>query len=70
MESKQHATKQPTGQQRNKKIPGDSLEWKQNYPKSMRQNRAFLRGKFIVIQAYLRKQEKYQINNLNLDLKQ
>ena len=29
-----------------------------------------LRGKFIVIQAYLRKQEKPQINNLTLYLKQ
>ena len=33
-------------------------------------DRAVLRGKFIVIQAYLRKQEKSQINNLNLHLKQ
>ena len=29
-----------------------------------------LRGKFIAIQSYLRKQEKSQINNLNLHLKQ
>ena len=29
-----------------------------------------LRGKFIVIQAYLKKQEKSQINNLTLHLKQ
>ena len=29
-----------------------------------------LRGKFIVIQTYLRKQEKSQINNLTLHLKQ
>ena len=29
-----------------------------------------LRGKFIVIQAYLRKQEKSQINNLILHLKE
>ena len=29
-----------------------------------------LRGKFIAIQAYLKKQEKSQINNLNLHLKQ
>ena len=32
--------------------------------------KAVLRGKFIVIQAYLRKQEKYQINDLTLYLKQ
>ena len=28
------------------------------------------RGKFIVIQAYLKKQEKHQINNLTLHVKQ
>ena len=32
--------------------------------------KALLRGKFIVIQAYLKKQEKYQINNLTLHLKE
>ena len=31
--------------------------------------KAVLRGKFIAIQAYLRKQEKSQINNLTLHLK-
>ena len=31
---------------------------------------AVLRGRFIAIQAYLRKQEKSQINNLTLHLKQ
>ena len=32
--------------------------------------KAVLRGKFIAIQAYFRKQEKSQINNLTLHLKQ
>ena len=32
--------------------------------------KAVLRGRFIAIQAYLRKQEKNQINNLTLHLKQ
>ena len=32
--------------------------------------KAVLRGKFIAIQAYLKKQEKSQIKNLNLHLKQ
>ena len=32
--------------------------------------KAVLRGKFIAIQAYLRKPEKSQINNLTLHLKQ
>ena len=31
--------------------------------------KAVLRGKFIAIQAYLKKQEKIQINNLTLHLK-
>ena len=32
--------------------------------------KAVLRGKFIAIKAYLKKQEKSQINNLTLHLKQ
>ena len=32
--------------------------------------KAVLRGEFIAIQAYLKKQEKSQINNLTLHLKQ
>ena len=32
--------------------------------------KAMTRGKFIVIQAYLKKQEKHQINNLTLHVKQ
>ena len=32
--------------------------------------KAVLRGKFIAIQAYLKKQENSQINNLSLHLKQ
>ena len=32
--------------------------------------KAVLRGKFTAIQAYLKKQEKHQISNLNLYLKQ
>ena len=32
--------------------------------------KAVLRGRFIAIKAYLKKQEKYQINNLTLHLRQ
>ena len=32
--------------------------------------KAVLRGKFIAIQAYLKRQEKSQVNNLTLHLKQ
>ena len=33
-------------------------------------SKTVLRGKFIAIQTYLKKQEKYQINNLTLHLEQ
>ena len=32
--------------------------------------KAFLRGKFIAIQSYLKNQEKHRANNLTLHLKQ
>ena len=32
--------------------------------------KAVLRGKFVAIQSYLKKQEKHQIDNLTLHLKQ
>ena len=32
--------------------------------------KAVLRGKFIAMQSYLRKQEKHQVDNLTLHLKQ
>ena len=32
--------------------------------------KAVLRGKFIAIQSYLKKQEKHRIDSLNLNLKQ
>ena len=34
------------------------------------ESKAVLRGKFTAIRSYLRKQEKSQINNLTLDLKE
>ena len=39
-------------------------------PKLWDSVRAVLRGKFIAIQTYLKKQERNQINNLTLHLKQ
>ena len=38
--------------------------------KTMGLAKAVLRGKFIAIQSYLKKQEKYRIDNLTLHLKQ
>ena len=48
---------------------------KKNKKNTMTQNlwdaaKAVLRGKFIAIESYLKKQEKYQINNLTLHIKQ
>ena len=45
-------------------------KWKHNNPKLWDTLKAVLRGKLIAIQAYLKKQEKNQINNLTLHLKQ
>ena len=68
---KQYVTKQPIGhwrnQRGNQKIPGVKWKQKQNQWDSAK---AVLRGKFIVIKDYLRKQEKSQINNLTLHLKE
>ena len=38
--------------------------------KSLGHSRAVLRGKFIALQAYLKKQEKSQINYLTIHLKE
>ena len=46
------------------------MKIKQNKPYLWDTVKAVLRGRFIAIQAYLKKQEKSQINNLTLQLKQ
>ena len=76
MEAKQYTIKQPMGQWRNQrvnkwaKMPRE--KWKQMHddPKPMGWGKTVLKGKIIAIQSYLRKQEKSQINNLTLHLKQ
>ena len=45
----------------------DKWKWKHG-PISLQRSTAVLRGKVIAIQAYLRNQEKSQINNLTLHL--
>ena len=45
-------------------IKKDSEKWKHNDPKTLGCSKSSLREKFIAIQSYLRKQEKFQINNL------
>ena len=49
-----------------------TIEWERLESSSRKLDtiKAVLRGKFIAIQAYLKKQEKSQINNLTLQLKQ
>ena len=47
------------------------MKMKTQQPKNLWDTiKAVLRGKFIALQAYLKKQEKSQINNLTLQLKQ
>ena len=46
------------------------MKMKIQQPKTYGTLKAVLRGRFIAIQAYLKKQEKNQINNLTLHLKQ
>ena len=74
VETKQHATKQPMDHWRNQrgnlKIPGSKWQLRYNTSKLWDAAKAVLRGKFIAIQAHLRKQEKAQINKLTLHLKQ
>ena len=53
-----------------RKIPRNKRQWKHNDPNLWDAAKAVLRGKFIAIQCYLKKQEKFQINKLTLHLKQ
>ena len=74
MEAKQYVTKEPRDHWRNQR--GNQNHWETNDSENMTiQNlwdaaKAVLRGKFIAIQSYLKKQEKSQINTLTLHLKQ
>ena len=65
-------TPKTTGKKMNK---GKKNSRKNNNENTKTQNlwhvgKAVLRGKFIAIQSYLKKQEKHQIDNLTLHLKQ
>ena len=48
----------------------NECKWKHNNPKAVGHCKSGDKGRFIAIQAYLKEQEKSQINNLTLHLKQ
>ena len=53
------------------KISRNKWQWKHSNSKSMGCSQSSsLRGKFIAIQSYLKKQEKHWVDNLTLHLKQ
>ena len=75
VETKYQTTEQPMGQRRNQKRKFFKyLETNEN-GNTINQNlqdtaKAVLRGKFIVINTYIKKKERGQINNLTLHLKE
>ena len=54
---------QPRNQRRNQNANGDKWKWNTTIQNLLDAAKALLRGKFIAIQGYLKKQEKSQINN-------
>ena len=57
-------------QKGNKNMHRNEWKWKHDNLNLWDSTKAELRGRFIAIQAYLKKQDKIQINNLTLHLKQ
>ena len=53
----------------NQKVSGNKWKWTWNNPNLWETQKAALRGKFIAMQAYLKKTETFQINDLTLHLK-
>ena len=51
-------------------MPWEKRKWKYNIPNLWDAAKAILRAKFIAINAYLKKLEKSQVNNLYLHLKE
>ena len=73
MEAEQHASEYPTNHRIKKEIKiciGTNENENTTTQNLWDTIKSVLRGKFIAIQAYLKKQEKSQINNLTLHLKQ
>ena len=74
METKHHTSEKPTNHRRNQeeiKIGIETNETENMITQNLWDSiQAVQRWKFILIQAYLKKQEKHQINNLTLHLNQ
>ena len=71
VEVKQHALEQPMGHhRRNHKYLETNKNRNTTYQNLWDAAKLVLREKFIALQAYLKKQEKSQINNLTLYLKE
>ena len=70
MDAKQHTSEKPPNhrrnQERNQNMHRNKWKWKHNNPKPVGHSKSSARRRFIVIQAYLKKQEKNKINNLTL----
>lgn len=64
LEVKQHTHKQPMGQRRNHKVIKKTAwgNWKHNIPRLMgcSKKKKKLRGKFIVVKAYIKREERFQ----------
>ena len=56
-----------TMRSKNYKIPWNKWKWEHNNPKSMENEKQFLRGKFTELQAFLKTQEKSQISKPTLN---
>ena len=74
MEAKQHASEQPTNhrrnKKRNKKKHRNEWKWKHNNPKCIGFSTSSAKGKFNINTNYIKTQEKNQIHDLTLYLKQ
>ena len=74
MEIRQQTLEQPMGQRRNQKRKKKYIETNTNgnnaYQNLRHTAKAVLRGKFAILNAYIKKKEKSQINNLNYHLKE
>ena len=62
--------KEVTEKIRNQKILRNKWQWKHDNPNLWDSAKAYLRGRFIVIQSHLKKQDKHWIDSLPLSLKQ